>query len=253
MQIALLADIHGNIVALEAVLADIERHAQVDAYWILGDLVAIGPAPVKVLERLSTLPNARFIRGNTDRYVCTGDRPSPSVQQVKSNLDLLPILLEVQGSFSWTQGAVTASGWFEWLASLPLMFCDELPDGTTVLAVHAAPYRDEGQGFQAETSAAEAEQMVANCDVGLICVGHTHYAFNRTVNGKCVINPGAITGNPTNARASYALLKADPQGYQVEHRQVTYNQEEVVDMLYRIKHLSAAFISKQLYNKHGHD
>ncbi len=77
MKNALLSDIHGNSVELDAVLEDIKSQGDVDAYWILGDLVAIGPDPVGVLQRLSILPNARFIRGNTDRYVVTGDRPHP--------------------------------------------------------------------------------------------------------------------------------------------------------------------------------
>lgn len=75
MRTAIFSDIHGNITALEAVLADIEGSKAVDEYWILGDIVALGPAPIEVLERLTTLPYARFIRGNTDRYVYTGDRP----------------------------------------------------------------------------------------------------------------------------------------------------------------------------------
>ncbi len=57
MKIAVLSDIHGNSVALDAVLRDISSQGGVDAYWVLGDLVALGPDPVGVLERLSKLPN----------------------------------------------------------------------------------------------------------------------------------------------------------------------------------------------------
>ncbi len=52
MRIALLSDIHGNSIALEAVLEDIQAQGDVDAYWVLGDLAAIGYDPVGVLERL---------------------------------------------------------------------------------------------------------------------------------------------------------------------------------------------------------
>ena len=64
MRIALLADIHGNAIALEAVLADIGREGGADAFWVLGDLVAIGPDPVGVLERLSTLTKTRSARSS---------------------------------------------------------------------------------------------------------------------------------------------------------------------------------------------
>lgn len=248
MRIALLADIHGNDIALEAVLVDIEQQGGVDAYWVLGDLVAIGHAPIKVLERLIALPNVRLIRGNTDRYVCTGERPSPSVEDVKSNIDLLPTLLEVEGDFSWTQGAITVGGWYEWLSKLPFEFRDELPDGTTVLGVHAAPNSDDGAGIRPEMSEAEVEEMVSECEANLICVGHTHYAIDIQVNGKQVINPGSVSNPPAGAdvRASYAMIKADEQGYQVEHRQVAYNHEEVIGILKTINHPATKFISKHL-------
>jgi predicted phosphodiesterase len=72
MRLALLSDLHGNPIALEAVLADVERCGGADAYLVLGDIVAIGHDPVAVLERLVALPGVRFIQGNTDRYVVTG-------------------------------------------------------------------------------------------------------------------------------------------------------------------------------------
>ena len=67
MRIALLSDIHGNSVALDAVLRDVQAQGNADEYWILGDLVAIGPDPIGVLERLSELEEAFYVRGNTDR------------------------------------------------------------------------------------------------------------------------------------------------------------------------------------------
>src|SRR5438132_4854139 len=73
MRLALLSDLHGNPIALDAVLADIQAHGGVDGYLVLGDLVAIGHDPVGVLERLVALPGARFVQGNTDRYVVLSD------------------------------------------------------------------------------------------------------------------------------------------------------------------------------------
>src|SRR3954469_17804445 len=111
MKIALISDIHGNSIALDAVLTDIERLGGVDTYWVLGDLVALGPNPIGVLERLSALPNVRCTRGNTDRYVITGERPPPSQADAQCHPELLPILAEVASTFAWTQGMITAAGW----------------------------------------------------------------------------------------------------------------------------------------------
>jgi len=83
--IALLSDIHGNPIALDAVLEDIQQQGGADQYWILGDLAAIGHDPVGTLEKLARLPNATFVRGNTDRYLVTGERPGPTIEQCSSN------------------------------------------------------------------------------------------------------------------------------------------------------------------------
>lgn len=247
MRIALLADIHGNDVALEAVLADIEAQGGADAYWMLGDLVAIGHAPIKTLERLSQLPKARFVRGNTERYVCTGARPTPTWDEVKANLELLPTLVEVEGCLSWTQGAVTAAGWLEWLSALPLELRETLPDGTRVLGVHAAPGADDGDGIKTTSSEAEVQALLAGCEADLICVGHTHLPFDRQVGGKRVVNPGGVSNPPgSDVRACYAVISANEQGYEVELRRVDYDQERVIEILQRIRHPALKFIVRHL-------
>ena len=80
MKIALLSDIHGNLLALEAVLHDLTQAGGVDKTWILGDLCAFGPRPVECLQRIRDLPDAEVISGNTDRYLITGARPTFHVQ-----------------------------------------------------------------------------------------------------------------------------------------------------------------------------
>ncbi len=247
MRIALLADIHGNDVALQAVLADIEGRGGADAYWVLGDLAAIGHAPIKTLERLSGLPHARIVRGNTDRYVCTGERPSPTLDEVQADIGLLPTLVEVEADFCWTQGAVTVAGWFEWLSKLPLEWREVLPDGTRALAVHAAPGTDDGHGIRLTMSEAEIRPLLSNCQAGLICVGHTHRPFDIRIDDKHVVNPGSVS-NPAgpDVRANYAVLSAHEQGYRVEHRRVDYDQEIVIKALQRIRHPATDFITKHL-------
>ena len=160
MRLALLSDLHGNPIALEAVLADVERCGGADAYLVLGDIVAIGHDPIAVLERLVALPGVRFIQGNTDRYVVTGQRPYPSFADVESDLRLIPRLVEVAHSFAWTQGMVTAAGWFDWLSALHLEDRVLLPDGTRLLAVHVAPGQDDGSGIHPALSDDELNALV---------------------------------------------------------------------------------------------
>ena len=81
---------HGNPIALDAVLADLAAQGGADGYLVLGDLVAIGHDPVGVLERLVALPGVRFVQGNTDRYVVTGQWPYPSLADAAARTELIP-------------------------------------------------------------------------------------------------------------------------------------------------------------------
>lgn len=243
MRLALLSDIHGNPIALDAVLADVEAQGGVDEYWVLGDIAALGYDPIGALERVTALPNVRFTRGNTDRYTVTGDRPPPTKEEVERNPQLLAKFQEVSHSFAWTQGYVTAGGWLVWLADLPLEQRLTLPDGTRLLGVHASPGRDDGGGILPTMSDDEIGALIRGCEADLVCVGHTHQALERTVGGVRVINLGSVS-NPatTDYRASYVVLEADPAGYRLEWRRVPYDWQTVVDRVRQVQHPGARFI-----------
>lgn len=81
MRLAVLSDIHANTVALEAVVSD-ALSLDVDRWWVLGDLVAIGPSPVEALEIIANLGVVSVVAGNTERYVLTDDRPYPHPEDV---------------------------------------------------------------------------------------------------------------------------------------------------------------------------
>jgi predicted phosphodiesterase len=243
MKIALLSDIHGNSIALDAVLADIHARGGVDGYWLLGDLVALGPDPIGVLERLMALPNARYVRGNTDRYVVSTDRPPPTLAEVGANPSLLPILVEVAGTFAWTQGAITVAGWLAWLKDLPLELRLVLADGTRFLGVHAAPGYDDGLGISPGMSDEGIQASLQGCGADLVCVGHTHRPMNRYVGSWHVVNLGSVSNPPTTERrASYVLLQASESGYQLEHCLVEYDRAAVISALKQLKHPGTQFI-----------
>ena len=136
MKTALLSDIHGNSIALEAVLRD-ATDSGVDSYVIIGDLVAIGHNPVGVLERLGKLPNATVLRGNTDRYIVEETGPPPTVEDAEKDPKLVSLTVDIARSFAWTRGYLSAVGWLDWLGQLPLEHWIELPGGKKLLCVHA--------------------------------------------------------------------------------------------------------------------
>jgi predicted phosphodiesterase len=237
MQIAILSDIHGNALALDAVLDDIRARGGADAYWILGDLVAMGPDPVGVLERLNELPNAIFVRGNTDRYVLNGANPKMTADAIAANPATAHTMLSVQTSISFAQGALAAAGWTNWLASIGLDHRVNLPNGARVLLVHASPETDDGSGIHPGVDDAQLGAMLTDCEADLVCVGHTHVAFNRAHGAIRVLNPGSVS-IPWGAdvSAKYALLSADAAGYAIDARSVSYDTAAVIAQFDRLKH-----------------
>lgn len=245
MRLAILSDIHGNLIALDAVLADIQEQGGVDGYWILGDFSALGYDPVGVLERVTALPNASFTRGNTDRYIITGERPGPTVEEVQAHPQLVPRLAELSANFAWTQGFIQARGWWNWLAELPLEARLILPDGTRVLGVHAAPGCDDGPGINPMLDEGALRELLAPAKADLVIVGHTHFPLERCVDGVRVLNLGSVS-NPITPRlqASYALLEADTNGYQLQLHFVDYDRQAVIEAIQQISHPAAPFLTQ---------
>jgi predicted phosphodiesterase len=243
VHLALIADIHGNSVALDAVLEEL-RDDEIDEYWFLGDLVAIGPDPIGVLDRIEAIHNARCIRGNTDRYVTMRDRPGPSKEQVLADPSVLDVWANVESSFSWTQGAVTVAGRFDLLASLEVETRCSLPDGTRVLGVHASPGRDDGHGAHPSHTDAELAERFGSAGADVVFVGHTHTALDRTVGGVRIVNPGSVSNPPPGITdASYAVLRSDASSHEIELRSVPYDFAAVVAQLERVRHPARGFIA----------
>ncbi len=237
MRIAVLSDIHGNTVALDAVLDDIRQQGEADAHWIVGDLAAMGPDPIGALERLAELPNATFVRGNTDRYVSNLVSPKEAHEEVQHDSKHASGIIERLAMLTWAQGALIASGWMNWMTGLPLERRTTLPDGTRVLLVHAAPGTDDGDGIRPSMDDAAIAQAIEGCEADLIFVGHTHWQVDVTVNGVRVVNLGSLSVPwAGDLRASYYLIEADEKGHTLTHRRVDYDRAAVIAQLQRLNH-----------------
>ena len=177
-----MSDIHGNRHAAEAVVADAAEQG-VDRWWVLGDLVAIGPEPVGTVELVANLPGVQITSGNTERYVLTDDRPPPFAEDVIAEPALLPLYGAVQRSFAWTAGALAAHGLLGCLSTLPLEVREVLPDGTDILGVHASPGRDDGAGITPHRPEEELRRDLVGANAGLVFAGHTHQPTDRVVDG----------------------------------------------------------------------
>jgi predicted phosphodiesterase len=241
MRLAIFSDIHGNPLALEAVLNAIG--GQVDGYIVVGDYCGIGYDPATVVEMLQQLPNAHFVRGNTDRYILTRERPGPSFEKVVANPQLLQTFINVEAQFAWAHGYLVGKGLLSWLDELPLEYRMNLPDGTRVLAVHARPGYDDGDGFHADLSDEELYAMVADSQADLIFTGHYHVPYERVVNGIHCANIASVSNSQTDSPcARYAILEADTQGYTLTYKQAEYDYQAVINRIEASRHPCREFL-----------
>ena len=228
MRFAILSDIHGNCVALDAVLADIEANVDgnVDEFWDSGRHGGCRRAAAGVMARLNGLPNTRFVRGNSERYLTTGARPLVTPVEELTTCRCCPPMWVCWNPLPGRPAALAASGHLPFLLDLPLEQRLTLPDGSRVLLAHASPGKDDGDGFLPRYSDEEMSERLDGCDAALLFVGHTQLAQNFHLNGVNVVNPGSI-GNPLipSLRATHAVLEADASGYRVQHRAVDYDRK----------------------------
>jgi diadenosine tetraphosphatase ApaH/serine/threonine PP2A family protein phosphatase len=217
--LALLFDVHGNPAALEAVLADAER-AGATSYLVGGDLVVGGLDPSGTVERLRALPDARWLRGNTDRWLLETPIDQPPF--------LWRALDEARRMLRWDE--------IEWLYSLPTRV--EL-DG--VLYVHASPLVDT-DSFAPQPQD-EDERRLAEVSGRTVVFGHSHVQFGprEGPNGTTLVNPGSV-GMPLDEdpRAAYALV----DGGSFEQRRVDYDHLGVAAGLHALGKWAEPFATR---------
>ena len=241
--LGLVSDIHGNSIALEAVIADGEQ-VGVDEWLVLGDIVALGHDPVGTLEMLASI-RASCLSGNTERYVLRGDLPHPSPDDVRRDVELLSVFQECVASFNWTRGALTQAGWIDWLDDLPSELRRTLPCGTRMLAVHASPGTDDGEGLANQISDAALRAMTDGIDADLVLGGHTHEVMDRQVGDVRVVNLGSVSNAKRPDRmASYVVIEPRASGYTLQHRYVDYDHQAVIEALDTCRHPAAQYLQR---------
>jgi putative phosphoesterase len=214
VRVAILSDIHGNLVGLDACLADLQAQGGADLIVAAGDLCLDGPKPKKVLQRLEEV-GAKCVRGNTDRYL------SEDVTEPVAGVD--------DAQISWTRKEL-GERWIEFLRDLPfaLRVGD---DGNQLLVVHANPKCDDEHVWP-DADDASLERLIGDESATAIAFGHLHLPFARMWRGKLLVNV-ASAGLPKDGdpRACYAILTERSGGWEVKHRRVTFDVKKVATQL----------------------
>lgn len=204
LTVALISDIHGNVLALDAALADIKSH-RVDRIAILGDLVQNGPRPAETIERVMELDaaGAIVIAGNTDIAVADGDFTAayPWLDEVPDGH---------MAAAEWARDLLSDEQ-LEYLRRLPAERRISAGDDALVLFCHGSP-GSQTSGLSADLDPSITVQRVTRTDARVICCGHTHVADVRELGRKLIVNPGscgfAFDGSPD---ACWALLEVEDE------------------------------------------
>jgi putative phosphoesterase len=204
VRVAALYDIHANLPALTAVLAEVDA-LEIDAIVVGGD-VASGPMPLETLDALRAR-GAQFVRGNADRGLDVGDG-NDAETWVRARHWVAERLGEERLSF---------------LAALPLDLTLGVDGLGRVRFCHGAPGSDE-LTITPLTPDERLRDLLADVDEDVVVCGHTHLQFDREVDGIRVVNAGSV-GAPYEAEpaAYWALL-----GDEVELRRTDYDVEAAI-------------------------
>jgi predicted phosphodiesterase len=227
VRIAVLSDIHGNCVALDAALADLDRFAA-DAIVCLGDAIQGGPQPGQVAARLRDL-NCPVVMGNADAWllngVRTGNEPTSPERERK-----------VEAVREWSLSHLSADDQ-NFIADFQPPVEVSLPAGRRLLCFHGSPAWFDDI-LLPETAEDEFQQLLGGYTACILTGGHTHIQHIRRLADTFYFNPGSVgfAYNRVQAEesfradpwAEYAVLSADNERLGLEFRRVPFDTAELI-------------------------
>jgi predicted phosphodiesterase len=217
--LAILADIHGNLPALEAVIADMQPFAP-DHVIVAGDLINGAPFSAEVMARVHAL-RWTALRGNHEFFLLDGDSDKYSP---------LPAYL-----------AAVLRGWHAYIAAMPDALTLHYDDAPPIRVFHGLPTTNR-DAITMLTPENEVREMLATVEEPVYISGHYHLAVERRVDDWYILNPGPVGMSQDGIRtANYMLLRAVDGVWVPQFRRVPYNFERV----------AAAFDDQRLIERLG--
>jgi predicted phosphodiesterase len=230
--VAVLADIHANLPALEAVLAEVDA-AGADTVVLLGD-IALGPMPAQTLERLAALGDrAVWVHGNCEREMITtfegGQVPGPN------------------GPAAAAAAALIGRAERDRLDQLPLTVAIDIDGLGPTLFCHASPRRDD-EMVLVDSPPERWATVLAGVTEATVVLGHTHMHFDRLAGGHRVINAGSVGMAYGEPGAAWALL-----GPEVTLRNTRYDTAEAARLIGASGYPDAAGWAAEYVRQHYSD
>ena len=224
MQVALIADLHGNLVALEAVLGDLETQGA-EQVVCLGDVAASGPQPRETLARLRAL-DCPVVMGNADAWLLH-PQPVDAQDDNARRFEAIDVWCAAQ----------LAPDDHDYVRSFRPTVEVSLGGGAALLAFHGSP-RSNTDAILSTTSEEALERMLVGFNAAVMAGGHTHVPMLRRYRDALLVNPGSVglpfeqparTGRERNPPwAEYALVRWVNGGLGVELRRVPVDAGAVI-------------------------
>lgn len=226
MRVALISDLHANVVSLEAVLAD-ARDAGVDQIVCLGDVATLGPRPREIMAMLRDLGCA-CILGNHDEFLID--------EGLIRTYSEVPVIVE---SVDWCRAELSSTDLdfvrtFRRTLEIPL-------DGDATFFLFHGTVRSNMEDLLANTSPGRVDEMLAGRHATVLAGGHTHLQMLRQHRGMLIVNPGSVglpfreymSGGPPAILpdAEYAIVESSPRGVGVTLRRVPVDKRALRDAL----------------------
>ena len=222
MRIALISDIHGNKIALQAVLDNVAKEG-VDRLFFLGDVATLGPDPVGAIELLHD-QNCLCILGNHDEFMFDSN-----LAETYTEAD------EILTAIDWCRDQLSADH-LDFLRSFKPLLPVELNENQELLLFHGSP-RSHMEVILATTGADDLDEIFSGYDAQILIGGHTHLQMIRQHRGKLIVNPGSVgspfvefvQGTPKLLPdAEYAIVESTNEGITVSLKRVSLDRRALI-------------------------
>lgn len=218
MKVAVLSDIHGNGVALNYVLKDIEKQ-EITKVIILGDVVMKGPMPAEVIRILKRLDVIAWIKGNTDLWLEEiNEKDEPKTDNEKK---LYSYYLYAKKNMNNED--------VKFINNLPVEY-SFTHNGVKILCVHGTP-KSIVDAIDGSVEIEDIKEAIKDVKEDIILCGHSHCSFIGEVLGKKIFNVGSIGNSLDNDnRASYGILDFSNGHVELINRRVSYSVDEILEI-----------------------
>ncbi|NDJ60461.1 MAG: hypothetical protein GYB67_05005 [Chloroflexi bacterium] len=262
MRLAVLSDIHGNLTALEAALADLAAAGGADRTWVLGDLAAFGPRPTECVRCIQALVAAAdaddatkgsvcVISGNTDRYLVRGERPrQPVIEKADDYAAFIAQMKAADAGLRWGLEQLSFTD-YEFLVKLGDECGLDADSYGYVIGYHGVPGDDEGV-LSPDSTEEEAADALLDREGRLGIGGHIHRQMDRqlVISAWRALNVGSIGLSVDQpGKAQWGLLTFADGDVQVDLRAVPYDVEAVIADLTAVGYPAVEWTASRL--RHG--